>query len=275
MSRRAPAATVAVLLASLATTGCLVHIPNVDLVTPTARHAQLPDTLGVMPFEDMRPREQHRGKTPWLIPLIIWNQRIGRYVTSSEHFGGDVSGSVTRAVADALSGWRYGRARMLEHDPDATPDGHCRRDELGYVASGEIHHLYGAVRQRAWFFLLINPWMLGVLSGNDVGDPVGVARVTLRLHDCGSGETVLERRFVSEGLYPRLSPSVAAQRAFDDLIDDVTALASNRRPAREGGVDVAAPPLPTPAGAPLPGTEPGPSPPEDDAPAGLDDLVPL
>ncbi|MGH0031556.1 MAG: hypothetical protein ACQGVC_17320 [Myxococcota bacterium] len=219
------------LLAALPLAGCLVPIPEVSLEAPGAAGAGLPDSLGVVEFSDRRPREQRRGKTPWLIPLIVWNQRMGRYVTGSKHFGGDVPRTVSAAVADALSGWRFGRGRVIEAADDAGVADYCADETLSYVATGEIHHLYGAVRQRAWLFIIPTPWVQGMFSGNDVGDPVGVARLSLRVHDCRSGDQVVSERFVSEGLFPRLSPSAAAQRAFDDLIRDMARL--SRTPMSE------------------------------------------
>lgn len=249
--------------------GCLhpVEIPTVHLSGASGAGAGLDDSLGVVPLADQRPRREKRGKSPWLVPLIIWNQRTGLYVTSSKHLGGDVSREVSEAIAGALSGWRFGRGRVLSPDPDATLAERCEAEDLSYVVSGEIHHLYGAVRQRSWLFIIPTPWVQGVLVGNQVGDPVGVARLSLRIRDCRSGEQIASRRFVSEGLFPRLSPSAAAQRAFDGLLREVADLS---RVAKDGTAPAPAPPdarKPAPS-EPEPGGEPAP---ESDEPV----LVPL
>lgn len=212
------AALILLVLPLLAGCGTLrpVQISPVALSGPEARFETLPESLGVAELVDRRPRSEKRGRKPWLIPLIVWNQRMGTYVTSSEHLGGDVAGDVSRAVARALSGWRFGRGRVIEGDAA----GACDADDLEYLASGEIQHLYGSVRQRAWLFI----FPFGILGGNQVGDAVGVVRLSLRIRDCRSGEEILSRSFVSEDLYPRMSPSAAAQRAFDALMRDVAEL---------------------------------------------------
>jgi len=166
---------------------------------------------------------------------------------------------------------------VLPPDPDATLAERCEAEDLSYLASGEIHHLYGAVRQRSWLFIIPTPWVQGVLSGNQVGDPVGVARLTLRIRDCRSGEQIASRRFVSEGLFPRLSPSAAAQRAFDRLLREVSDLSRVPADEHEAAPDRGGASAPTPPDArepepsepePAPGGEPAP---DSDEPV----LVPL
>jgi len=262
--------------------GCLhpVEIPTVRLTGPSGAGVGLADSLGVVPLDDLRPRREKRGKAPWLVPLIIWNQRTGLYVTGSKHFGGDVSGEVSEAIAEALSGWRFGRGHVLPAGSDATLAERCAAEDLAYVASGEIRHLYGAVRQRSWLFIIPTPWVQGVLSGNEVGDPVGVVRLSLRIQDCRSGEQIASRRFVSEGLFPRLSPSAAAQRAFDRLMREVTDLSrvpADEAPAADGDGSAPAPPdaREPPPSEPVPSV-PGPAPGEETSPESDEPvLVPL
>lgn len=266
-------ARVLLVLTSLALTGCLrpVEIPPVVLSGPSGGYDALPESLGVVELADLRPREQRRGKKPWLIPLILWNQRMGRYVTSESHFGGDVTGDVSHAIAVALSGWRFGRGRVLEAEADATPADLCQRSDLEYVVSGEIHHLYGAVRQRAWLFIIPTPWVQGVLSGNEVGDPVGVVRLSLRIHECRSSDEIVAQDFTSEGLFPRLSPSAAVQRAFDDLIRDVERLSRGAsEPTRSADAFEGEAPVPEPDATP-----PSPPPEQEQPESGETELVPL
>ena len=96
-----PARTLPVLCLLLC--GCLhpLVIPPVHLAAPSGVAGRHDRDLGVVPLADLRPRVEKRGRVPWLIPLFIWNQRTGRYVTSSDHFGGDVSADVSEAIASA------------------------------------------------------------------------------------------------------------------------------------------------------------------------------
>jgi hypothetical protein len=150
--------------------------------------------------------------------------------------------------------------------------------DLSYVAGGEIHHLYGAVRQRSWVLFLPVPWFPAWATGNQVGDPVGVARLSLRVHDCRGGAEIVSRRFVSEGLFPRLSASAAAQRAFDELMREMAGLsrADPSQPSQAAppgdDPDVAPPDPVAPEPPPATEREDPPEPEEEREPGGL---VPL
>ncbi len=66
--------------------GCAVPNAPVALYPPSpTTHPSFTD-VGVMRFQDLRPKEQREGKRPRLVPLIVWNQRIGDYVTGEEAF---------------------------------------------------------------------------------------------------------------------------------------------------------------------------------------------
>lgn len=79
--------------------GCAVKFQPVSLNEGLSAKDPRLATIGVLPLQDRRPEEQHAGKKPVLIPLLIWNQRIGDYVTGENAFDDDVAASVTRRTA--------------------------------------------------------------------------------------------------------------------------------------------------------------------------------
>jgi len=100
--------------------GCAVKSPPVSLDERVFAAEDRVATIGVLPLQDRRPEEQHAGKKPVLIPLLIWNQRIGDYVTGEGAFTDDVVVSVTNRMANAISGGRFGLARVVTVGSDAS-----------------------------------------------------------------------------------------------------------------------------------------------------------
>src|SRR3989304_3235624 len=113
---------IAPIVLALCLAACAEKVPSIRLGpgTPTPDPGPSP-TLGILPFQDLRPPEQHRGKKPRLLLLGIWNSRIGDYVTNENAFEGNVTDAVTVAVADAMSGGRFGQAAPLRDTSNDLP----------------------------------------------------------------------------------------------------------------------------------------------------------
>jgi hypothetical protein len=176
-----------------------------------------PPTLGVLPLQDLRPPEQIKGKKPRPVILGVWNSRIGDYVTGEKAFQGGVAETVTQLVASAMSGGRFGRAKMVSGAPPPDPAGFaalCAEHRLRYVAIGEIRDLYGTLHQRTFIAFV---WYAAAWE-HDKSDPLGVARVILRVFDCAGGAVVFERDIRSENRYPKQTLSEAANLALADLL---------------------------------------------------------
>jgi hypothetical protein len=197
---------------------CAEKIPPVALGpgVPSPAVSAAP-TLGVLPLPDLRPPEQIKGKKPHLIILGVWNSRIGDYVTGAKAFQGDVSETITPLVASTMSGGRFGEAKIVggaaTGDPAALA-AICAEHRLRFVATGEIRDLYGTLHQRTFF---VFAWYAAAWD-HEKTDPLGVARVIIRVFDCASGATVFERDIRSENRYKKAKLSEAANLALTDLL---------------------------------------------------------
>ncbi len=211
----------ALLLVSLA--GCSVASPPVRLLTESPPRAAGEAALGVVPLSDLRPAEQRTGKKPSLVPLLLWNQRIGHWVTGDASFLDAPQAAVSSGVAAALDGGVFGGARLL---PEATAPGEdvaalCRAEGLRYVAKGSIQALFAYLYQRSYLVLIPTPWVGAIGWQNTRSDPVGVARVHVRVVDCVSSRAVLELELASEDRYPTATLSQAAARALGEILEEL------------------------------------------------------
>lgn len=148
-----------------------------------------------------------------LILLGVWNSRIGDYVTGEKAFQGDVSASVTAAVADAMSGGRFGQAVPASGAP-AEPSTACAEQRFRWVATGEIRDLYGTRHQQTYFMYA---WWAAAW-GHKKTDPLGVARLVVRVQDCANGSVVFERDLRSENRYVKSTLSEAANLSLTDIL---------------------------------------------------------
>lgn len=206
-------------------TGCAVDIPTLDLARPESMERINPARTGVVPLVDRRAEIQREGEAPRLIPLLLWNQRKGEYVTADRHFEGDVSLALSRQVAAALDRGRFGPATLLEDAAGASRAGalaRCRADDLPYVALGSIGDFYGTLRQNAYLFLLPIPFVSLIGFGNAKTDPLGVVTLDLEILDCQTGRPVFRRRLARRMRHPEESLSEAARLTLLDLLDQLS-----------------------------------------------------
>jgi hypothetical protein len=229
-----PAAAAASLLA-LCLAACAEKIPPAPLgpgvAIPETRSAP---TLGVLPLADGRPAIQHSGKKPSLLVFLVWNSRTGDYVTGENAFQGSVTEQVTALVSGAMSGGRFGEARRMdvaapaelagESGGDQVPgdqsgaDRACRASGLRFVATGELKDLYGTLHEKSYLWILPTPWAGAAGWNRKRSDPLGVARLVLRVRDCASGALVFDRDLRSENRYVHATLSEAAGLALTDVL---------------------------------------------------------
>ncbi len=204
-------------------TGCAIDIPRIDLYSDAL--ANPPGaTFGLLPLEDQRPESQRVGKKPRLWIFLLYNQRTGTYLTGNQHFEGDVSDAVSRALTDALDGTRFGRARLLDAAPSRSVPralAACVEEDLRFVGLGSIESLYGTIRQRAYFGILPIPFLTLIGFANSASDPLGVIELDLEILDCGTRRSVYRRRITRQLRFPEETPSHAVRLALTDILQQV------------------------------------------------------
>lgn len=228
--------------------GCAEKIPPVSLMPATPSPASGNHlTLGIAGLSDRRSPEQHAGKRPGLIVLGVWNARRGNYVTSDESLGGRVSEAATRGVARALNGGRFGGTRVLEKvigtDP-RTLRVTCREHNLSWIATGTLHDLYGTLHQNAYLLLIPAIYVNAIGWDNEKTEPLGVARLTIDIHECQEGRLVFHRDLAVENHYPGVTLSEAAKLSFEDLLQRLR----NETTSFAAPAPSTAPPPPRPSG---------------------------
>jgi hypothetical protein len=220
--------------------GCAQQIPPVSLhPLPSAPAPGSAPMLTVFPLEDQRPPEQHKGKTPPLVILGVWNSRMGDYVTSDRAFLGDLSGSVSEAVAFALGGGRFGDARVIPQASSGASSAaaQCLAAGTRYVATGTILDLYATQHESTYLFLVYGFVVYAGGWNHKLSDPLGVARVQIQVWDCETGQTIFERDLRSENRFSKIPLSQAANLALTDVLqklhNEVLPLAPSPAPTPE------------------------------------------
>jgi len=209
----------------LCLSACAEKIPPVALGSsgaPAASAAR--PALGVAGLRDVRAPEERAGKHPGLLVLGLWNARRGDYVTADADLGGGVSAAVTEAVAAALSGGRFGDARILGKEMEPDPQSLrviCSELGLSWLATGRLEHLYGTRHQNAYLLLVPAIYVNAIGWDNEKTDPLGVAHIALDVHDCASARPVFHRDFAVENRYPGVALSEAARLALEDLLQQL------------------------------------------------------
>ena len=224
--------------------GCALESPPVTLHAGVSPTATSKTTIGVVPFEDVRPDNQRQGEAPNLIPLLVWNQRIGNYMTGTGSFTDEVSRAVTQAAADSISGKGIGTAIVLSEpggDSKKPLTTYCDATGIRWVVSGSIHDLYATLHQKAYFFIIPTPWAGAAGWDNDLTDPLGVARFKIRILDCQTRSEVLNREFRAERHYAKSTLPEGARRAMEEalnqLADSIHLIALGKpAPAAQSGV---------------------------------------
>ena len=215
-----PAAAMSLL--ALCLTACAEKIPPAPLgpglPIPETRSAP---TLGILPVADRRPPVERQGKKPSLIVLLVWNSRTGDYMTGESAFQGSVTEQVTTLLSGAMSGGRFGEARKIDAarpDDAAAPSVACGASGLRFVATGELHDLYGTRHEKSYLWILPTPWAGAAGWDRKRTDPLGVARLIVRVRDCASGALVFKRDIRSENRYVHATLPEAAGLALTDVL---------------------------------------------------------
>jgi hypothetical protein len=142
-------------------------------------------------------------------------------MTGEGAFQGSVIKQVTTLVSVTMSGGRFGEARRIDasrpDDPGAT-GGACGASGLRFVATGELYDLYGTRHEKSYLWIVPTPWAGAAGWDRKRTDPLGVARLIVRVRDCASGALVFERDIRSENRYVHATLPEAAGLALTDVL---------------------------------------------------------
>ncbi len=132
---------------------------------------------------------------------------------------------MTAQVAGAMSGGRFGDARVMDASPgsapveDATAEGSARHARgLRFVATCDLRDLYGTRHEKSYLWILPTPWVGAAGWDRKRTDPLGVARLVVRVRDCANGAIAFERDLRSENRFVHATLSEAAGLALTDVL---------------------------------------------------------
>ncbi|MGH9388972.1 MAG: hypothetical protein ACRD1Z_05100, partial [Vicinamibacteria bacterium] len=157
------------LLGFFVSIGCTIKNPPVPIVGSLASSAGdvqsavdvLPaiggPRLGILAFTDERPEEERKGRRPRGYYLLVWNSRIGTYVTGDKNFHDNVSSDITNETLSLLrTSNLYSDVREIDasgRDPFSSEQMRRLAEEQGvdYILRAQIKHFHGRQYQRAYF----------------------------------------------------------------------------------------------------------------------------
>lgn len=191
----------------------MVHDPPAVLKCGNA----LDDSLALIPLIDRRPAEEIKGKKPKGVFLLVWNQRIGDYVTSNKSFLEPHQEGMADRLAAAISRTNcfYEVKTVNAKLPNQpTPDDFLpvlAEEKVRYVLVGEIQHFYGKQHQKAYYLLIPALWVNLFFGNNRVDTAVGKTEILFTLYDAKTGSEVWRSNIQSEkssamaGSYPQMA----------------------------------------------------------------------
>lgn len=202
--------------ASLALSGCSIKTTHLQINEwPIAKRAMYyqepsPYRVAVLPLADERPSEERDGTRPRGLFLLLWNRRIGDYVTGDRVFGQDVPGQLTGQLTTYLQSANVFAQLVPASSPqpsDRVDAAQIRRlgqqEVVDYVLGGAIEHFYGSQHQHtSAFFLPL--YFVSTFGWQDSKSlPWGRSTVRFVLYNAQTGDTTWRHRLESDDTLPR------------------------------------------------------------------------
>src|SRR3989338_3047611 len=142
--------------------GCAIATPHLNISQwPVSKRAMYyrdpaPYRLAVLPLVDERPLEERQGKRPAGFFLLVWNRRVGDYVTGDYIYGGSISQQLTDQLSTYLQSAHVFaeviQAALPSPQPSSQADADnvqrvAREQVVDYVLGVAVEHFYGSQHQ--------------------------------------------------------------------------------------------------------------------------------
>ena len=207
---------------AVSSSGCAVtSIPAMLVTTEKANvllceRKAISTSLGVLPIADLRPIEERDGTKPKGLYFLLWNQRMGDYVTSDQDFIDMSEFAMTRRIKmDLAQTYCFSSVTMISKSPSLSVVSHtflrsiAVQQKLDYILSVELKHLYGKQRQDAYVYIV--PAIVFNTFGhdNEVKPATGYTELRFILYDGRTGQRIWQgdvrgrQTVVEDGAYPQ------------------------------------------------------------------------
>lgn len=221
------------LVLSLALVGCAIKTTHLNISQwPVAKRAMyyqdpLPYRLAVLPLMDERPVEERTGKRPGGMFLLVWNKRVGDYVTGDHVFGQEVPRRLTDQLAEYLR-QTHVFAEIVPFALPSQPSDRAsaeriqqlaREQVVDYVLGGAVEHFYGSQHQQT-SMLILPLYFINMSSWQDSKSlPWGKTTMRFVLYDGRTGDIMWRHRLEADETLPRETDAMseAALESFATL----------------------------------------------------------
>ena len=221
----------ALLLISTAS-GCALNAKSVNLVADNPPQVlvcydALQKTLAIAPPIDERPGVEKAGSEPHGIYLLLWNQRIGNYISGDKDFLDPVAPTMPEQIGRAVSRTHcFYETKTLKTAVPQQPGPEdllvlFAKEKAHYVLVSRLQHFYGEQRQKAYFYAL--PLFFVDLFGyaNGTDNAQGHTEILFILYDTQLGQEVLREKVVGEA-------NSSMRASFPQMAKESFADASNK-----------------------------------------------
>jgi hypothetical protein len=177
----------------------------------------LQETVGIAPLIDERPLAEKAGGKPHGIFLLLWNQRIGNYVSGSKDFLDPVEVAMPEQIGRSISRSNcFIQTKVLKSPLRGQPTPEdllltFAKEQVRYVLISELKHFYGEQRQKAYFYALPAYFVDLIGSGNEIGPAQGHTEMIVTLYDAKGGSELFKEKILGEanssisGAYPKVA----------------------------------------------------------------------
>lgn len=217
--------------------GCAMKGQRVSLVNQTPPNVllcgdALQSTLGIAPVVDNRPKAEKVGDKPHGVYLLLWNQRIGDYVTSDKDFLDPVSSSMAQRIGYSISRTNcFFETKVLTTPVPAQPSVADLltvfvKEKVQFVLVPELKHFYGRQRQKAYFYAVPAYFVNMFGSGNETGTAEGFTEFLFTVYDTQTGQEVWREKITGQstsplkGSYPQVAGESFA-KASEELANQI------------------------------------------------------
>ena len=198
-----------ILLVLFLSSGCAMKTQKVNLAADTPPQVMvcydaLQKTIGVTPVSDNRPAIEKTGDKPHGIYLLLWNQRIGNYISGDKDFNDSLNAILPDQIGRAISRTNcFYQTKILEAKVPPQPTAEdllviLGKEKVQYVLTAQVKHLYGQQRQKAYFYAIPAYFVDFFGWGNQVGPSEGHTEILFVLYDTQTGNEVLREMVTAD-----------------------------------------------------------------------------
>ena len=214
--------------------GCALKPQRVNIASPQSPEVMvcfdaLQKSFGIAPIKDERPPVEKAGDKPGGIFLLLWNQRIGNYISGDKDFLDPAATAMPDQIGRSISRSNcFFETKILKEQIPPQPSAEdllivLAKEKVDYVLSVELKHFYGQQHQKAYLYLLPAFFVNFFGWGNQAGNAEGRAEMVIVIYETQSGNEVFREKVFTQaytpvaGAYPQ-----AAQDAFTEASQKIS-----------------------------------------------------